>query len=88
MKRLVDGKPSSPATSPLRLVRTPEAITTLRQKKSGHNWASPDHPLALFSYQTLSKADYDVFLATYLTTKEVSGLTGLVSHDHIESFVP
>jgi hypothetical protein len=46
------------------------AITKLRSKKTGRDWASPDHPLALFSYQTLSKADYDVFLANYLTTKE------------------
>jgi hypothetical protein len=46
------------------------AIIHLRHKSSGREWASAKNPLALFTYQTLSKSDYDVFLATYLTTKE------------------
>jgi hypothetical protein len=31
------------------------AITRLRNKQSGREWANPTHPLALFSYQTLSR---------------------------------
>ena len=42
------------------------AIHRLRNKKSGREWASPDHPLALFSYQTLSQQDYSRFFANYI----------------------
>ena len=42
------------------------AIHRLRNKKSGREWASPDHPLALFSYQTLSQQDYSDYRAKYL----------------------
>jgi hypothetical protein len=45
------------------------AIIRLRSKKTGREWASPEHPLALFSYQTLSKTDYDRFLASYVVLK-------------------
>ena len=43
------------------------AITRLFSKATKREWASPQHPLALFNYQTLSKADYDRFLASYIT---------------------
>jgi hypothetical protein len=42
------------------------AIHCLRNKQTGREWASPDHPLALFSYQTLSAADYSRFFANYI----------------------
>jgi Domain of unknown function (DUF5054) len=42
------------------------AIHRLRNKRTGHEWASPDHPIALFSYQTLSPADYSRFFANYI----------------------
>ncbi len=42
------------------------AIHRLRNKQSGREWASPDHPLALISYQTLSPADYTRFFANYI----------------------
>jgi hypothetical protein len=42
------------------------AVRRLRNKKSGREWASPDHPLALFSYQTLSQQDYSEYRAKYL----------------------
>jgi hypothetical protein len=42
------------------------AIVRLQDKKSGKEWASPDHPLALFSYQTLSQEDYSRFFANYV----------------------
>jgi len=45
------------------------AIRGLRSKKTGHEWASPSQPLALFSYQTLSKDDYDRFFAAYLKSQ-------------------
>jgi hypothetical protein len=45
------------------------AIQRLRAKGSGREWASPDHPLALFSYQTLSKTDYDRYAVDYVTVK-------------------
>jgi hypothetical protein len=45
------------------------AIVKLQAKSSGREWASPSHPLALFSYQTLSKADYDRYGADYVTVK-------------------
>jgi hypothetical protein len=45
------------------------AITKLRNKKSGNEWAAPEHPLALFTYQTLSHDDYASFLANYVVSK-------------------
>jgi hypothetical protein len=45
------------------------AIRRLRAKSNGREWASASHPLALFSYQTFSKEDYDRFLESYVTSK-------------------
>jgi hypothetical protein len=45
------------------------AIHKFQNKRSKHDWASSESPLALFSYQTLSKQDYDRFLASYITVK-------------------
>ena len=45
------------------------AIRRLRAKSNGREWASASRPLALFSYQTFSKADYDRFLQSYVTSK-------------------
>jgi Domain of unknown function (DUF5054) len=42
------------------------AICRLRSQKSGQEWASADHPLALFSYQTLSPQDYSRFFSNYV----------------------
>ncbi len=44
-------------------------IVRLRSHASGREWASPQHPLALFTYQTLSATDYASFLARYVTSK-------------------
>jgi len=44
------------------------AIQRLRNKHTGIEWASPDNPIALFSYQTLSQADYTRFIASYGVT--------------------
>jgi hypothetical protein len=45
------------------------AIFRLYSKAAKRDWASPQNPLAAFSYQTLSKADYDRFLASYITVQ-------------------
>jgi hypothetical protein len=42
------------------------AICRMQSERTGHIWASQDHPLALFAYQTLAKSDFDRFLAAYL----------------------
>jgi hypothetical protein len=44
------------------------AIVRLRNRRSGRDWASPEHPLALFTYQTLSAHDYAEFLKRYVTS--------------------
>jgi hypothetical protein len=44
------------------------AIRRLRNKKSGREWASSEHPLALFSYQTLSQQDYSRFFDSYVVS--------------------
>jgi hypothetical protein len=46
------------------------ALGRLHNKKTGQDWASPDHLLALFSYQTLSQEDYDVFFKDYVISTE------------------
>lgn len=46
------------------------AICRLQVKKDGREWASPSHPLGLFSYQTFSQADYHRFLGQYLTLQD------------------
>jgi hypothetical protein len=46
------------------------AIHRLRNNKTGREWASPDHPLALFSYQTLSQQDYSHFFDSYVVSSE------------------
>jgi len=42
------------------------AMRRLHSKQSGYEWASPEHQLALFSYQTLSLADYSRFFSNYI----------------------
>jgi hypothetical protein len=50
----------------LRLDPATGAIHRLRSKSTGREWASSDHPLALFSYQTLSQQGYAKFFADYI----------------------
>ncbi len=45
------------------------AIVGLRNVASAREWVSPAHPLALFTYQTLSAADYTDYLARYVVSK-------------------
>jgi len=46
------------------------AIRRLVNKTSKREWASADHPLALFSYQTLSQEDYARFFTSYVASEE------------------
>jgi hypothetical protein len=45
------------------------SITRLQNRKTGKEWASGEHPLALFTYQTLSAEDFAHFLDTYVKSK-------------------
>ncbi len=45
------------------------AITKLRNKTTGREWASERNPIGLLTYQTLSAEDYARYQASYLTTK-------------------
>ena len=46
------------------------AISRLLNKKSKREWASSEHLLALFSYQTLSQQDYTGFFKSYVISEE------------------
>jgi Domain of unknown function (DUF5054) len=46
------------------------AIRKLKYKTTNQDWAAPDHPLALFTYQTLSQTDYDAFFKNYVISTE------------------
>lgn len=62
------GKPIESAHFILTVDPATGAITRLRNKSSKREWASAHNHLALLAYQTLSKDDYDRFIASYLTT--------------------
>jgi hypothetical protein len=46
------------------------AIRRLGNKKSKREWASSEHPVGLFSYQTLSQQDYSRFFDSYVISNE------------------
>ena len=46
------------------------AIRRLLNKRSKREWASSEHQLALFSYQTLSQQDYSHFFDSYVVSDE------------------
>lgn len=46
------------------------SIRKLVNRRSGQSWASDSHPLALFTYQTLTQDDYSAFLGNYVVSKE------------------
>ena len=53
----------------IRLDSRTGAISQFEDKHTGQSAAAADNPLALLTYQTLSKDDYDRFLASYITVK-------------------
>lgn len=83
--RLARLKPVVPATEGLNVFRASReletehfvvaldektgAIRKLRSKSDGRELATPEHPLALFSYQTFSADDYGKFMDSYVTSK-------------------
>lgn len=67
LKRHDVSDPIDSAHFTLKLDPATGAIQYLLSKSNNKVWADAAHPLALFSYQTLSMADYDRFLASYIT---------------------
>jgi hypothetical protein len=63
------GKPIETEHFVLRIDAKTGAITRLRNKATGREWASAQNPLAFLTYQTLSAEDYQHYQASYLTTK-------------------
>jgi hypothetical protein len=51
----------------LALDPTTGAIRRLQDRKTGREWASADHPLAAFRYQTFTAADFDRYNHVYNT---------------------
>jgi len=70
------GNPISPAAEidtthfVLKVDSRTGAIHGLRNKSSRREWATADHPLALVSYQTLSRKDYSEFFDQYIVSTE------------------
>ncbi len=60
------GKPIETAHYILGLDSQTGAITRLRNKATGREWAAKSNPIALFTYQTLSQEDYQRFLHAYV----------------------
>ncbi len=63
------GKPIETAHFTLEIDGKTGAISRLRNKATGREWAGPKNPIALFTYQTLSREDFQNFMGSYLTTK-------------------
>jgi hypothetical protein len=61
------------------------AIAKLRAKDTGREWASAERPLALFTYQTLSKADFDRYYDDYVLIQAPWSRREL-GKPHIEKF--
>ncbi len=62
------GKPIETAHFVLQIDPKTGAIVRLRSKATAREWAGDGNPIGLVAYQTLSKADYDTFIKSYLTT--------------------
>ena len=54
----------------MRLDEKTGAIRKLSNTTTKTEWASPDNPLALFTYQTLSQSDYAAFFKNYVISNE------------------
>ncbi len=64
------GKPIETVHFVLQIDAKTGAIVRLRSKATAREWAGDANPIGLVAYQTLSKADYDTFIKSYLTTTE------------------
>lgn len=70
LAKLKEVQPESIIETPLfrmRLDYKTGAITMLESKQTRAQFASATHPMALFTYQTLSQEDYERFLKSYIT---------------------
>ncbi len=65
-KRLEPGENLEGEHFVLKLDAKTGAIIGLRNKQTGCEWASADHPIGLFTYQTLSQQDYTDYRKRYL----------------------
>jgi len=63
------GKPIETEQFVLQVDQGTGAITQLRNKSTGSEWASEKNPIGLLTYQTLSAEDFAHYQASYLTTK-------------------
>lgn len=70
MKRVTPGKAIKTAHFEVVIDAKNGAITRLTERATKRSWASTEHPLALFAYQTLDHADYKRFMEAYVTSKE------------------
>jgi len=50
------------------------SITCLMNKNTGRQWTSPEHPFALFHYESFSQEDYDRFWKQYIVNKQEMAL--------------
>jgi hypothetical protein len=64
------GKPIETAHFILGIDAQTGAITRLRNKATGREWASKNNPIALLTYQTLSQEDYKRFIAAYTKSND------------------
>jgi len=60
------GKPIETEHFVLQIDAKTGAITRLRNKATGREWASEKNPIALLTYQTLSQEDYTRYRASYV----------------------
>jgi hypothetical protein len=63
------GKTIETAHFTLKIDAKTGAIVWLWSKATRRQWAGENNPIALFTYQTLSPQDYQLFMGSYLTTK-------------------
>jgi len=63
------GKPIETEHFVLQIDAKTGAITRLRSKATGREWASAQNPIALLTYQTLSQDDYTRYRASYVISK-------------------
>ena len=65
----VPGKAIETAHFTLQIDAKTGAITRLRNKATGRQWATEKNPIALLTYQTLSQEDYTRYRASYVISK-------------------
>jgi len=70
MKHVVPGQLIKTAHFEVSIDPKTGSITKLSDRRGNRSWASPGQPLALFTYQTLTQADYTRFLNAYVISKD------------------